>query len=210
MVKGLSIHIARFHSQSRTGGERGLFARQKYLCRNFGWRWEGLIRERGRIRGTLRYSCSSVLIVGETNLSPTLSTHYHLIGTHFLITEGDKYMCLFSRLYCISVQLLFGTWSSLNAAVYDDPYLMLTNKFLQIKFLWLRFQPHLHLLWTWNIAKSFCAHALKHKIHNKFQPQILGYNYGTYFFSHCDHWCQFKQDLTKLWKYLALKNYTVF
>ena len=32
--EGLSIHIARFHSQIRTGG--GLFTRQKYLCRDFG------------------------------------------------------------------------------------------------------------------------------------------------------------------------------
>ena len=52
VFKGLSIHIVRFHSQSRTRGG-GVIRETKIPVQELE-NGRGLIRERGRIRGTLR------------------------------------------------------------------------------------------------------------------------------------------------------------
>ena len=55
VFKGLNIHIARFHSQSRTGG--GAYLQDKNtFAGTLGEMGGGLIRERGHIRGILRYN----------------------------------------------------------------------------------------------------------------------------------------------------------
>ena len=51
VFKGLSVQIARFHSQSR----RGTYTRDKYTCAGtLAKMGGGLIRERGRMGGILR------------------------------------------------------------------------------------------------------------------------------------------------------------
>ena len=59
VCKGLSIHIARFHSQSRTGGG-GLIRETKIPVQKLWLKMGGgLIREGGCIHGTLRYMYTS-------------------------------------------------------------------------------------------------------------------------------------------------------
>ena len=54
VFKGLSIHIARFHSQNRTGGG-GLIRKTKIPVQELWLKMgKGLVGERGRIRGYTR------------------------------------------------------------------------------------------------------------------------------------------------------------